>query len=284
MNIQEIIEQAGFAQHRTISKLSGGDINAAYRFTAENDPYFIKINDAEKYPELFQKESNGLNEIRKKSRFKIPEIVKVGGNDRHQYLILEFLPEGNATEVAWIEFAANLANMHQVSNEAFGFYENNYLGTQPQDNSHKNNWADFYAENRILPAMKQMFDKGIASRNDLKNTDRLCARLAEIYPSEKPSLIHGDLWAGNYFVTESSEITVIDPAVYYGHREMDLAMAMLFGGFPETFYKNYFECFPVAPGFQERVEVSQLYPLIFHAVRFGGSYITSVQRILKKFG
>ncbi len=284
MNIQEIIESAGFPDIRNISKLSGGDINAAYRFSSGKDDFFIKINDAEKFPALFENEASGLNEIRLKSDFKIPEIIKVGESKNQQFLILEFLPNGNATEEAWIQFAETLAKMHRVTQEDFGFYENNYLGTQPQDNSARKSWSAFYAENRILPAMKQMFDKGISSRSELKFAENLCVRLPEIYPEESPSLIHGDLWAGNYFVMENTAITVIDPAVYYGHREMDLAMAMLFGGFPEVFYKNYFEHFPVAPGFSERVEVSQLYPLIFHAVRFGGSYISSVQQILKKFG
>lgn len=283
MNIQALIESAGFTSVANVSKISGGDINAAYRFTAGNQDYFIKVNDAEKFPDLFRNEANGLNEIREKSAFKIPKIITFGERDAFQYLILELLTEGKASEQSWSAFAQNLAQMHKVTQENFGFYEDNYFGSQPQVNTEKINWPQFYAENRILPSIRQMVDKGVGSSKDAANAEKLCYKLPEIYPDERPSLIHGDLWSGNYFIMKNTAITVIDPAVYYGHREMDLAMAMLFGGIPEGFYHSYFEHFPVAPEFSERVEFSQLYPLIFHAIRFGGGYIPSVQRILAKF-
>lgn len=284
MELLPLLYSAGYDDAAEIQKISGGDINSAYSFSAAGRNYFVKLNSASKYPNLFHNEANGLKEISKKSNFKIPEIVKIGHFENIQFLIMEFLEAGTATKDSWFHFGKNLATLHGVSQEHFGFYEDNYLGTQKQDNSLSASWPDFYTANRLLPSIRQMFDKGLADKKDVRKLENLCSKLGEIYPEERPSLLHGDLWNGNYHILKSGEITVIDPACYYGHREMDLAMCLLFGGFPQEFYSHYFTDFPVQPGFENRVEVSQLYYLIFHAIRFKSSYISSVKTILNKFG
>lgn len=283
-DLAAVLEGTEFHSPENVQQVSGGDINAAFSFTKYSSKYFIKLNDAGSYPGLFEKEANGLKEIARNSSFRIPEIHSTGKNDKFQYLIMEFLQEGKAKTNSWADFALHLAAMHRVEGDQFGFVEDNYLGTQVQDNTKKSSWAQFYAENRLLPSMKQMYDKGVADLKDLNLLENICNKLDDIYPLENSSLLHGDLWNGNYHILSDGHITVIDPAVYYGHREMDLAMCMLFGGFPDEFYQTYFADFPLEAGFSERVEVSQLYYLIFHAIRFGGSYISHVGRILKKFG
>ena len=283
MYLRKVLSETIFANADKIQKISGGDINAAYKFSNGTDDFFIKLNNADQYPELFQKEANGLDELRANSAFKIPEIIHVGKHPNTQFLILEFLPSGNLKQNSWKNFAENLAAMHKVSQKYFGFYEHNYLGTQKQDNSPKNSWAEFYSESRIEPSMKQAFDKGVFEQPYLKKAENICSKFSEIFPEEPSSLLHGDLWNGNYHVLQSGEITLIDPAVYYGHREIDLGMAFLFGGFDEEFYQIYSEHYPLEPGFEQRYEISQLYPLIFHAIRFGGSYTGHVKRILDKF-
>lgn len=282
--VKKILHHNGFPDAHEIRKLSGGDINVACRFRSSGQDFFIKVNTAELYPGLFDKEANGLAELKKHSDFSIPEVIGTGNDGEHQFLILEFLPPGKATQGSWEEFAHRLAKMHRHSNEKFGFFEDNYLGTQPQDNSLRSSWALFYAENRLLPSIRQMFDKKIGSHSVIRQTENLCKKLPEIYPQERPALIHGDLWSGNYHVVQGGEITLIDPAVYYGHREMDLGMAQLFGGFPDLFYETYQQLYPLEKGLEHRLEISQLYPLIFHAIRFGGGYISSVERILSRFG
>lgn len=282
--VYDILRSHGFTDVRDLSKLSGGDINAAFHFRSVGQDYFIKVNSSAPHPDLFEREANGLDELKKHTEFHIPEVVGTGKDGEHQFLILEFLHPGRAGTTSWRDFAERLAKMHRYSNTKFGFFENNYLGTQPQDNREKESWAEFYAENRLLPSIRQMYDKKIGSRAVVRQTEQLCKKLTEIYPEELPALVHGDLWSGNYHVMQSGEITLIDPAVYYGHREMDLGMARLFGGFPDVFYDVYARYYPLESGLEERLQISQLYPLIFHAIRFKGSYIGAVERILAKFG
>lgn len=282
--VVELLRENGFPDGDSIGKLSGGDINAAYRFKSDGRDYFVKINTLHPHPALFEKEANGLQELKKYSDFHIPDVKGTGSDGVNQFLVLEFLPPGKASQKSWEQFAQRLATMHRQTRENFGFYEDNYLGTQPQDNRFKNSWPAFYAENRLLPSIRQMFDKNMGSRTAVKQTENLCKKLPEIYPEEPAALIHGDLWSGNYLIMQTGEMTLIDPAVYYGHREMDIGMAQLFGGFSEVFYKVYQQFYPLEKGITERLEISQLYPLIFHAIRFKGSYIPAVERILSKFG
>lgn len=280
--VHNLLVEAGY-EPQNIRSVSGGDINAAYAFETFGKKYFLKCNTKEGLPQLFEKEKNGLEELDKYSKFHIPIVIKVGEFEDWQYLVLEFLEEGRPSKKSWEDFGISLAEMHCQTAAKFGFFEDNYLGSRHQDNSYKNDWPTFYAENRILPLVKWLVDEKLISHNHIKFADHLCHRLSEIYPNEAPALTHGDLWSGNYFVQKNSEITILDPAVYYAHREMDLGFAKLFGGFNAEFYDAYHQNFPLESGWENRLRISQLYPLLFHALRFGGSYVGSVEGILKQF-
>lgn len=279
---EKLLHAAGFYEIKNLRRISGGDINEAFAFFSKEQEYFVKINQLQDFPDLFEKEASGLQHLSENTTFRIPRVFSQGIFEEWQFLVMEFLPKGQANAKDWQFFAERLAAMHRVTREKFGFFEDNYLGTHPQGNSPKKSWAEFYSENRILPGIRQMYDTGIADKSLAKNAERLCSTLSEIYPKEPPSLIHGDLWGGNYLATEN-EITIIDPAVCYAHREMDIAVAKLFGGYPQIFYESYQELYPMESGLEERLPVSQLYHLIFHAVQFGGGYIRRVKEILTKF-
>jgi protein-ribulosamine 3-kinase len=203
---------------------------------------------------------------------------------------LEWIEEGKeSTDSSMEELGFQFAKLHHFSGEIFGFPEDNYLGDSPQSNSpSKNgsiNWPTFYVENRL------QFQAALAVKNgyttpELQNLlELLYNKIPELLSGteDKPSLLHGDLWSGNYLIDKNGRPWMIDPAVYYGHREADLAMTSLFGGFSKTFYSAYESAFPLAPGYAEREPLYQLYHLLNHLNLFGTGYYRQVISILKRF-
>ena len=173
--------------------------------------------------------------------------------------------------------------MHKQPQEYFGLNENNYIGSLKQLNDLRNEWTAFYTECRIMPLVKILFDEGRYSKNDLTASNNFYNQLKNIFPHESPALLHGDLWSGNYFIHSSGYAIIFDPAVYYGHREMDIGMTKLFGGFDQRFYNAYNEVYPLTKGWEQRLAITQLYPLLVHAVLFGGHYIAQAKDIMKRF-
>lgn len=268
----------------TIVPIKGGDINDAFRIESFNKKYFLKVNSATNFPNLFIKEARALNTIKETKTFPIPKVLNLGevGKD-FQYLLLEWIEPSTPTVVNWEKLGRNLAKLHQNTNNQFGWSEDNYIGIVLQPNKFENNWNDFYAQNRILPMMKLLKNKQLITSKQIKSAENLCKQFDSIFPKEKPALIHGDFWNGNIISGEKGEFNLIDPAIYYGNREMDIAMAKLFGGFDDTFFDAYQEITPLEPGYEERLPVTQLFPLLIHAYLFEGYYVKDVQTILKKF-
>ncbi len=267
-----------------IYPVKGGALSDTYCIESYEKKYFLKLNTAQNFPQLFEKEINGLNKLQELSPFEIPKVHQTGTTTNDfQYLILEWIDKAEPTIISWENFGKNLAQLHQNTNTQFGWEEDNYIAIIIQPNHYKSTWEDFYSQNRILPMIKLLADKKLLNLKEQKAAENLCADLINIFPKEKPALIHGDLWNGNIITRANEEITLIDPALYYGHREMDLALADLFGGFDQAFLDSYNEVFPIQGNFNERKSIAQLYPLLVHAYLFEGYYIKDVQRILKKF-
>jgi fructosamine-3-kinase len=177
----------------------------------------------------------------------------------------------------------HLADQHRCSSKSFGWEEDNYIGSLPQINTYKTNWSDFYAENRILFQIKIAFDSGIINKEVLNKVERFSAKIEEIFPNESPALLHGDLWGGNYFIDQNQQPLFYDPAVYYGHREIDIAMTRLFGGFSPEFYESYNESFPLEKDWESRIQFGQLYPNLVHLNLFGVGYLSSVVDVVGRF-
>lgn len=262
------------------SMLSGGSINNAFRISSTAGYFFLKYNNTSNHPGMFEAESKGLTLLQESKTLRIPNVIGIGESGNHTFLILEFLERGRSNGNFWEEFGEQLAEMHRRSQENFGADHDNYIGSLPQNNSVKNDFIPFFIENRLEPQLKMA---GSTLRHLASSFEQLYRKLPEIIPNEKPALIHGDLWSGNFLVGPQGEPCLIDPAVYYGHREADIAMSKLFGGFDAEFYSAYNDAFPLAPGWKDRVDVFNLYPLLVHVNLFGGGYVRQVEEIVRRF-
>jgi protein-ribulosamine 3-kinase len=227
---------------------------------------------------MFAAEAKGLALLRKANAFCIPEII-LQENDQ---LFLEWLERTPPPASGWRVAGEKLAQLHKNSASLFGLDHDNYIGSLPQSNKWHETWADFFAQERIFPQLKMARDHHKIDAALMKKAERFCSALTEIFPAEPPALLHGDLWSGNFFFSTKGP-AIFDPAVYYGHREMDLAMTKLFGGFDADFYEGYEEEFPLEKSWKERVDLCNLYPLLVHVNLFGGSYVQDVKLVLEKF-
>lgn len=219
---------------------------------------------------MFYCEANGLKEIAKSSIIRIPEVIGVGDD----FLLLEYIASGVKKRNFFESFGEKLALMHQFSQSEYGFYENNFIGSTVQKNDYSNTWADFYFRNRLLYQYRLLENKH-AITSELKSKFKLLEKkVIDILDSvhESASLLHGDLWGGNYMVDEKGEPVLIDPAVYYGHRETDLAMTKLFGGFSAVFYEVYNQINPLEEGYSYRENIYLLYHVMNHLNLFGSGY------------
>ncbi len=241
---QHISETTGkpFTVERQKS-VSGGCINQAYCLIGSDIKYFVKINHASKV-EMFATEALGLKEMAQTQTIRVPKPICWGMTERSSYIVLEWLEFGSSHNSAWEEMGIKLAKMHNYQGEnKFGWSENNTIGSTPQVNNWTDTWSDFFANHRIGFQLKLANRKGGNFGNYNQIVDKVRQILASIEP--QPSLVHGDLWSGNVAVTDAGEPVILDPATYYGDREVDLAMTELFGGFPAAFYRGYNEVFPL---------------------------------------
>lgn len=260
---------------------SGGDINnASIIKLSDGESLFLKWNDsAPDY--MFETESKGLKILSDANTdLVIPEVVEVGKN----FLLLSLLIPGLGNSGSAYNFGTELAKLHQHSFETFGLNHDNFIGKLPQRNHQHQNWADFFISERIEPQIKLGIQTGKFESDLIPIVDTLHKTVQDLFPYEQPALLHGDLWSGNYMFTNSGVASIYDPAVYYGHREMDIAMTRLFGGFSSDFYDGYNSEYPLADGFEDRIELCNLYPVLVHANLFGGGYIHRTLEILKRFG
>ncbi len=265
-----------------VGLVAGGSINDACKIVCSQGNYFAKINDANSLEGMFEAEAKGLDFLRENSSFEVPTVIDCGISSGQQWILMEYIEGGVHCSGYWQTFGQRVAQMHRNSNEKFGLGHNNYLGSLRQNNEEKDRWADFFLEKRLLPQLKMARDQGRINEDISRSFDRLMPKIDDFFPKEAPSALHGDLWTGNFMTTKSGEATIFDPAVYYGHREMDLGMSKLFGGFDPDFYHAYHEEYPLESGWEDRIEVANLYPLLAHVNLFGASYVAQVRSILRK--
>lgn len=268
---------------RRVAPISGGSINLAGRVDTTAGIFFLKANDAFKYPGMFEKEARGLDVLRTANAVKIPKVILTGEEEGQSFLILEFIESRSRNKDFWAQFGSSLAELHRNTNQRFGFEEDNYIGSLVQSNKQYNRWLDFFVEERLDKQLQLAIVTGRMNTTDDALFRKLYMHLDSLIPIEPPSLLHGDLWNGNFMTGNDGEAWLVDPAIYFGHREMDLAMSKLFGGFEQEFYDSYSSEFPLAPGFDDRVDIHNLYPLMVHVNLFGGSYIQQVRSILKRY-
>ncbi len=270
------------------SPVFGGDINESSLLALSNGTrVFIKENRS-RDEDFFAAEAAGLKAIASTSTIDTAHVISFGSDAGKSYLMLEYIEKGTKTSSFWDTFGENLAKMHRadtsafVSSGSFGFDSDDYIGATPQKNTPSSSWIEFFRTNRLEFQFKmadRYFDDSERSRI-LRLLDRLDDLLIE---PEHPSLLHGDLWSGNFMVSKDSQPVLIDPAVYVGHAEADIAMTELFGGFSPAFYDSYKRENPFAGGYSDRRDLYNLYHILNHLNLFGSSYLSGVLRTVRYY-
>jgi len=264
---------------QSFQPMAGGDINDVFLLQTNNGDLVVKLNSNDKYPSMFDTEKAGLELLASTGTFRIPKIIGYGLAEDHAYLLLEYIEAGAKKNKFWDEFGSQLARLHLNSADLYGWKHNNYIGSLFQANSFYNLASQFYIENRLRPQIELARRQGYLEK-DLTNFFK---NITHQIPQEAPALIHGDLWSGNYLIDNTGAPVLIDPSVSYSHREMDLAMMQLFGGFPAEVFKVYQEEFPLLPDWEERIALWQLYYLLVHLNIFGGGYLARVETIISRY-
>lgn len=279
---EELETQAGLVI-RNHQAVSGGDISDAYLLETDSGRYFLKTNPAEDALVMFEVERAGLEALDLHPSLRIPKILGTYQLSDRAALLMEYIEAKRPNEADWLLFGRSLAELHQETATQFGWRQNNFIGRLPQSNQQHHTWIDFYATERLLPQIELAQIEGLLSPAESPGLAELKAGLKPYCADIKPTLLHGDLWSGNFLFDASGQPCLIDPATYYGHYEVDLAMARLFGGFAAAFYTAYAEIQPSKGGEAKRNDLYQLYYLLVHLNLFGRSYYTSVKRLLNKY-
>ena len=262
--------------------VGGGSINDAYRLETNEGPFFLKVNRADRFPSLFAAEADGLTRLRAAGSMRVPEVIAAGEDHDDTYLLMEFIRTGSADKAGWENLGASLAALHRHTQERFGLERDNYIGSLEQVNTPHSDWASFFIHCRLEPQVKRARDRKRLDGGSVFRFERLYGRLENLFPREAPALLHGDLWHGNFLFSADGTPVLVDPAVHYGHREMDLAMLHLFGGTEPALFDAYSDAWPLEQGWEERIELCNLYPLLVHVNLFGGGYAQQVEAVLKR--
>jgi len=245
--------------------------------------FFLKAYGGENGSDMFIAEAKGLERLRSKSRFTIPMVINLYNDTSTSYLLMDYIDSAIISSNYWQDLAIKLAKLHQQTKAHFGLRENNFIGNLPQQNGFTEDWNSFFTNNRILPLVRMAVDRNLVPKLFVVNVERLLKNIGSLLPAEPPALVHGDLWSGNLIVDSQGLPCLIDPAVYYGHREMDIAFSRLFGGFEQKFYDVYQEVNSLAPDFDSRMDIYNIYPLLVHLNLFGKSYLGQIEAILARF-
>ena len=267
-----------------LTAIGGGSINHTYRLLVNQKfAFFVKTNKAAEFPGLFEKERQGLEFLASQEVIAVPTVLYSGTYEDDQLLVLEWIEQGLKTDSFWKRFGEQLAKLHLRTHTHFGFAHDNYMGALPQENNPTESWVEFFIQHRLVPQIEMAMANLLLSKKEADAFERLYKKLDTIFNIEKPSLLHGDLWSGNFMCNENSAPVLIDPAVYFGHRSVDLAMTTLFGGFDNAFYSSYHHHFPLPPNYQEQWDICNLFPLLIHLNLFGQSYLHDIKMTLQKY-
>lgn len=267
-----------------IQLVSGGDVSKAYLLKTESERFFCKVNQSPAALDMFLAEKAGLAAIARTKTIATPKVLVCEALTAGGFLVMEYVTSKQPSSKDMALFGHQLAALHKMtSSESFGWDAGNFIGRLPQANSINSVWADFYVQERLLPQLRLARANTLLRPEEIPSETQLLKRCENSFADVSPSLVHGDLWRGNFLISENGVPNVIDPAVYFGHHEVDIAMTRLFGGFDNSFYKAYAEHFPAIGGEKERSDIYQLYFLLVHLNMFGTSYHAPCKEILERY-
>ncbi len=276
--IQQVTElPLGPCDRRSVA---GGSINQTHCLSDGQRTYFVKLNRANKVG-MFEAEALGLQEMAASKSIRVPTPLCWGVAAESSYIVLEWMTFEQGSVSAWIEMGQRLANLHRATHSwGFGWPRNNTIGDTPQINAWSDDWAQFFMKHRIGYQLQLAQRRG----GHFPQAEQLLYAIPAILSGHtpQPSLVHGDLWSGNAGFSQDEEPLIFDPAVYYGDREVDLAMTELFGGFPEAFYQGYQMAWPLDPNYEKRKVLYNLYHILNHFNLFGGSYAHQAERMMQQ--
>ena len=266
----------------------GGDANDTYvLFLSDGRKLFLKANSIAN-ADFFRAEAEGIAAIKKTGTLRVPEMYAIGTDNSSSFLLMEYIERAGAVRDFWEKLGAGLAAMHKadtssfVSEGKYGFKSDNYIGAGRQKNTQKSSWIEFFSECRLRPQLE--LAAGYFDTATVTKANRLLDHLDRfLYEPERTSLLHGDLWSGNFMSDELGQPILIDPAVYVGCNEADIAMTELFGGFDRRFYAAYFEAMGSVPGYEDRRDLYKLYHLTNHLNLFGSAYLSAVVRTIERY-
>ncbi|RDY72613.1 fructosamine kinase [Halobacillus trueperi] len=268
---------------RSIKSVSGGDINQSFYVETDQRPYFIKINE-KVASHFFQVEAEGLRLIKETGAIRVPEVFHYDcpDGDEKAALVMEWIEKGSSD--ASHSLGKSLAHMHQHTSVKYGFGKPTFVGELNQPNEWSPSWTDYYSRYRLGGQLETGLTKGTISGVREERLKKLINRIEEFIPENpKPSLLHGDLWGGNWMTTRDGEPVLIDPSILYGDHAFELAFTELFGGFPSNFLDQYNTYFELPEDYQDTKPIYQLFYLLVHLNIFGEMYGPQVDRILKNY-
>lgn len=267
---------------QAIYPIGGGCINETYQIHGQSTDYFVKLNQAS-FHTTFAAEAAGLIEIQKTQTIRVPEPKCYGCNTAQAWLVLEYIELKQATKQSYRVLGEQLAALHRVTTQQFGWSRDNAIGATPQKNQLSSNWIDFWRHQRLGYQLQLARQKGYDGKLQQLG-EKLLTNLDSFFSDQSilPSLLHGDLWGGNCAFDQTGQPVIYDPAVYYGDRETDLAMTELFGGFPPEFYESYQAAYPMDSGYKSRKTLYNLYHILNHLNLFGGGYLRQAEQMQAK--
>jgi fructosamine-3-kinase len=260
--------------------VGGGDINAAWRIRTEQNAVFLKTGPAASY-DMFLAEAEGLQELARAAAVRVPRVLGCIVSGSEAVLALEWLDFEPADASSERRLGEQLAALHRHRKERFGWHRDNTIGATPQLNRWSDDWVRFFTEKRLGFQLELAERNGFGGELQIEGR-RLLERVGGFFNDywPEPSLLHGDLWGGNWAVADSVPV-IFDPAVYYGDREADIAMTQLFGGFGSAFYDAYQDAWPLRPGHERRIELYKLYHVLNHLNLFGSAYLSRATSIIR---
>ncbi|WP_224998179.1 fructosamine kinase family protein [Cesiribacter sp. SM1] len=269
-------------QLKDMQMKGGGCINQTVHLSTSGGDFFIKWNDSAG-AEMFEAEAKGLALLKQTGALPVPAVIGQGQVEGRPFLLLQYLDSRSPSKNYWQALGQGLAQQHASTQDQYGLDHNNYIGRLPQNNEPLQNWTAFFIQRRLEPQLGLAYYNQQLDKAFLERFRKLYPRLEELLVEEPPALLHGDLWSGNVMAGPEGAAWIIDPAVYYGHREAELAFTRLFGGFDPAFYSAYQEVKPLEKGWEERFDIYNLYPLLVHVNLFGAGYLSGVEQIIRRY-